>query len=150
MRGRERLTQLMEPVVSGLGYELVGIEFDGRLRILRIYIDSHQGITLDDCAKVSYQLSGVLDVEDPIHGRYQLEISSPGLDRPLFELAHFERFKGKLVRIQLFQPINGRRKFKARLLGLENERVLLQEGDETLQIPFDSIEKARLVPEFDS
>jgi ribosome maturation factor RimP len=150
MRGQERLASLIEPVVSGLGYELVGVEFDARQRILRVYIDKEQGITLDDCSRVSYQLSGVLDVEDPIAGRYQLEISSPGLDRPLFDLVHFERFKGELVRVQLFRPVNGRRKFKARLMGLDGETVLLQEGEEVLRIPFESIEKARLVPEFGS
>lgn len=149
MRAQERLIDLIEPVVGGLGYELVGVEFDGRQRVLRIYIDSPAGITLDDCSKVSYQVSGVLDVEDPIPGRYQLEISSPGLDRPLFALAHFERFKGEMARLQLARAIEGRRRFKARLLGVEGESVLLQDGEATFRIPYESIEKARLAPEFD-
>jgi ribosome maturation factor RimP len=150
MRAQERLIQLIEPVVSGLGYELVGVEFDGRQRLLRVYIDHPEGITLDDCSKVSYQVSGVLDVEDPIPGRYQLEISSPGLDRPLFAREHFERFKGEMVRLQLARAIGGRRRFKARLLGLDGEDVVLQDGEETFRIPYDSIEKARLSPEFDN
>ncbi|HYE35570.1 ribosome maturation factor RimP [Methylocaldum sp.] len=150
MRPQERLAGLIEPVVGGLGYELVGIEFDAHQRVLRVYIDNETGITLDDCSKVSYQLSGVLDVEDPIPGRYQLEISSPGLDRPLSKLEHFARFKGSLARLQLVRPIDGRRKFKARLAGVEGDCVLIQEGDETLRIPFESIEKARLAPEFGS
>lgn len=148
MRAQERLIDLIEPVVNGLAYELVGVEFDGRQRVLRIYIDNPAGITLDDCSKVSYQVSGVLDVEDPIPGRYQLEISSPGMDRPLFALAHFERFKGEMVRLQLVHAIEGRRRFKARLLGVEGESVLLQDGETTFRIPYESIEKARLAPEF--
>jgi ribosome maturation factor RimP len=148
MRAQERLIKLIEPVVGGLGYELVGVEFDSRQRILRVFIDSADGITLDDCSKVSYQLSGALDVEDPIPTRYQLEISSPGLDRPLFALEHFERFKGEMARLQLTQPLEGRRKFKARLMGVEGDCVLLQDGETALRIPYQSIEKARLAPEF--
>jgi ribosome maturation factor RimP len=149
MRAQERLIDLIEPVVMGLGYELVGVEFDGRQRVLRVYIDSVAGITLDDCSRVSNQVSGVLDVEDPIPGRYQLEISSPGLDRPLFSFAHFERFKGEMVRLQLLRPMEGRRRFKARLLGVDGDCVVLQDGEATLRIPYESIEKARLAPEFD-
>lgn len=150
MRARERLFELIEPVVTGLGYELVGVEFDGGQRVLRVYIDSESGITLDDCSRVSYQLGAVLDVEDPIPGRYQLEISSPGLDRPLFTLAHFERFKGEMARLQLARLVEGRRRFKARLLGVDGDCVVLQDGDATFRIPFESIEKARLAPEFDN
>ncbi|MGX2039804.1 ribosome maturation factor RimP [Methylocaldum sp. MU1018] len=150
MKPQDRLTGLIEPVVGGLGYELVGIEFDAHRRVLRVYIDNEAGITLDDCTRVSYQVSGVLDVEDPVPGRYQLEISSPGLDRPLSRLEHFERFKGSLARLQLVRPIDGRRKFKAYLAGVEDNCVLIQEGSEILRIPFESIEKARLAPEFGS
>lgn len=148
MRAQERLVAVIEPVVTGLGYELVGVEFDARQRVLRVFIDKEAGITLDDCSAVSYQLSGALDVEDPIEGRYQLEISSPGLDRPLFTLAHFQRFKGQLARLQLRLPIEGRRKFKARILDVEGNEVLLQDGETILRIPYESIDKARLAPEF--
>ncbi|MDD5036536.1 MAG: ribosome maturation factor RimP [Methylococcaceae bacterium] len=149
MKMPDKLTRLVEPVVTGMGYELVGIEFDSHQRILRVYIDCERGIVLDDCSKVSHQLSGLLDVEDPIPGKYQLEISSPGMDRPLFTLAHFERFKGVLVRLQLLRPIDGRRRFKARLLGVEGGRVLLQDGENQFEIPFESIDKARIAPEFE-
>lgn len=149
MKVPERLTRLVEPVVVGMGYELVGVEFDSRHRVLRVYIDSVSGITIDDCSRVSHQLSGVLDVEDPIPGDYQLEISSPGMDRPLFTPAHYERFKGSLARLQLLRPIEGRRKFKARLLGLQADKVLLQDGEMRFEIPFESIDRARLVPEFE-
>lgn len=144
----DRLTQLIEPVVAGLGYELVGIEFDSRARILRVYIDHQSGILLDDCSRVSYQLSGVLDVEDPIPGRYQLEISSPGLDRPLSKRADFERFLGSKVRLHLRPPIENRRRINGELAGINGDHVLIDADDGRLQIPFDAIEKARLVPQF--
>jgi ribosome maturation factor RimP len=145
----ERLTRLVEPVVAGLGYELVGVEFDSHQRVLRVYIDNEVGIVIDDCSRVSHQLSGVLDVEDPIPGNYQLEISSPGMDRPLFTPAHFQRFRGSLVRLQLLRPIGGRRRFKARLMGMEGDNVLLEEDDTAFAIPYESIDKARIVPEFE-
>ena len=145
----DRLTQLIEPVVAGLGYELVGIEFDSRVRVLRVYIDQETGIQVDDCSRVSYQVGGMLDVEDPIPGNYQLEISSPGLDRPLYTLAHFERFQGAQVRIHLRRPINERRRCRGRLVGIEGDEILVQDEGETLRIPFEAIEKARLVPEFE-
>ncbi len=149
MKARDGLVELLDPVVQGMGYELVGVEFDGHQRTLRVYIDRPEGITLDDCSAVSYQLSGVLDVEDPIPGRYQLEVSSPGMDRPLFTRAHFERFAGEVVRLQLNRPLDGRRRFKARLQGLEGDEILLQDEDKLIRIPYESIEKARLVPAFD-
>ena len=148
MRAHDRLLELLKPVVLGLGYELVGVEFDGHQRVLRIFIDKPEGITLEDCSKVSYQVSGVLDVEDPITGRYQLEISSPGMERPLFELEHFERFKGEQARVQLNRALDGRRRFKAVLLGVDGEEVLLQEDETVFRIPFEWIDKARLAPEF--
>lgn len=149
MKIPDRLTRLVEPVVVGMGYELVGVEFDSHQRILRVYIDSERGIMIDDCSKVSHQLSGLLDVEDPIPGNYQLEVSSPGMDRPLFTPAHFERFAGSLARLQLLRPIDGRRRFKARLRGLRDDKVVLQDGETEFEIPFDLIDKARIVPEFE-
>jgi ribosome maturation factor RimP len=148
MRVQQRLIDLIQPVVEGLGYELVGVEFDGRQRLLRVYIDSPEGIGLDDCTRVSNQVSGMLDVEDPISGHYQLEISSPGLDRPLFTLAHYRRFEGELARLHLARAIEGRRRFKARLAGTDGDTVLVDDGGLVLRIPFEAIEKARLAPEF--
>lgn len=150
MKMPDRLTGLVEPVVVGLGFELVGVEFDAHQRVLRVYIDCEGGVQVDDCSRVSHQLSGLLDVEDPIPGNYHLEISSPGLDRPLFKLEHFERFKGALARVQLIRPIDGRRRFKARLLGVEGNKVLLQEEESRFEIPFESIDRARVVPEFEN
>jgi ribosome maturation factor RimP len=150
MKMPDRLTRLVEPVVADLGFELVGVEFDTHQRILRVYIDCERGVVVDDCSKVSHQLSGLLDVEDPIPGNYHLEISSPGMDRPLFTPEHFERFQGALARIQLTRPIDGRRRFKGRLLGMAGDKVLLADGDERFELPFDSIDRARLVPEFEN
>ncbi|QXP83374.1 ribosome maturation factor RimP [Methylococcus sp. ANG] len=149
MRMPEHLQRLIEPVVTGLGYELAGIEFDARARILRVYIDHPDGIDLDDCSKVSYQLSGMLDVEDPIPGQYQLEISSPGLDRPLFAIEHFERFTGRQVRLQTVRSLDGQRRFKGRIAGVREGVIDIEDDNGLHAIPFDLIDKARLIPEFD-
>ena len=149
MQGRaEHVQRLLEPVVTGLGYELVGVELAQGAggSVLRVYIDSEEGITLDDCARVSHQVSGVLEVEDPVPGHYTLEVSSPGLDRPLFTPAHYERFTGEIVRLQLSRPLNGRRKFKGRLAAASDREIVLEQDGETVHIPFDCIERGRLVP----
>lgn len=143
-----KLTQLIEPVIEGLGYELWGCEYLPRRRqsLLRVYIDRHDGVTLDDCGRVSHQLSGVLDVEDPIGGAYILEVSSPGLDRLLLKADHFQRFSGHRVKIRLKWLIEGRRQFDARLRGVEGEQVLVDEQQTAYSIPLAAIERARLVP----
>lgn len=142
----DRLTKIIEPIVSGMGYECVGVEFlsRGKLSVLRVFIDSEHGIVVDDCAKVSHQLSGALDVEDPIRGQYQLEISSPGINRPLFKAADFDRFKDHLVEIELAQVQNGRRKYTGQLKGLRETWVMLEIDGEIQEIPFDQIRKAYL------
>lgn len=145
------LQRFLEPAIAGLGFELVGIEYhpSGGRSLLRVYIDSENGVTVDDCARVSYQVSGVLDVEDPIPGNYQLEISSPGLDRPLFRPRDYERFAGQLVSVRLLHPLNGRRKFKGRLEGLHDQDVVLELDDGvSVRLPLVDIEQAHLVPEF--
>ncbi|MCB1762082.1 MAG: ribosome maturation factor RimP [Gammaproteobacteria bacterium] len=146
----EKLTDLFAPVVEAMGYELVGVEYlnRGRGSLLRIYIDQPEGITLDDCSRVSHQISGILDVEDPIEENYNLEVSSPGLDRPLFGRRDFERFIGNRVMLKLRTKISGQRRFVGKLLGMEQEEILLAVGDETLRLPLDQIDKAKLVPEF--
>jgi ribosome maturation factor RimP len=144
------LRRMLAAVVETMGYELVGVEFHdhGDHALLRIYIDSETGIGLDDCQRVSHQLSGVLEVEDPITGRYTLEVSSPGLDRPLFEAAHFDRFAGSEVRIQLRELLDGRRKLVGRLLGMRDDNVAIMDSEgREWRVPLERIEKARLVPE---
>ena len=146
----QTLRQLLAAVVEAMGYELVGVEFHAHRdnSLLRVYIDSESGIGLDDCQRVSHQVSGVLDVENLIAGRYTLEVSSPGLDRPLFEAGHFSRFAGSEVRLQLREPLDGRRKLVGRLLGMRDDEVVIvdSEGREW-RAPLERIEKARLVPE---
>jgi len=141
---------LIEPIVEGLGYECVGIEYNPHPThgMLRIYIDSENGILLEDCTKVSHQLSGALDVEDPIQGEYQLEVSSPGADRPFFKLSQFQRFLGSTVLVSLFKPIDKRRKITGQIKAVEGETVLLQDGEQLLNIPFQAMSKARLVPDY--
>jgi ribosome maturation factor RimP len=146
-----QLGDMLEPGITSMGYELVGVEFQTGGKsggLLRVYIDSEAGISAEDCQKVSYQVSGVLDVEDPIPGHYTLEISSPGLDRMLFRKQDFERFAGQLIKLRTAYPIEGQRKFKGRLLGLQGENVVFEQDDMEICMPFDQIEQARLVPEY--
>lgn len=146
----QMLRRIVAATVEAMGYELVGVEFHPRSSnaLLRVYIDGENGITLDDCQRVSHQLSGVLDVEDPIAGPYTLEISSPGLDRPLFEAKHFVRFAGAVVRIQLREPLDGRRKLVGHLLGMRGDDVVIAGSDgQEWEVPLEGIEKARLVPQ---
>jgi len=152
---RRNLTQLwdlLEPVIAGLGYELVEIEYQPSLKhgILRIYIDQERGIGLEDCKQVSEQVSALLDVEDPITGHYDLEVSSPGLDRPLRKIEDYQRFTGEIARIRLGMPIGGQRNFKGRLAGVEDDAVRLDCENGQVTLPLASIEKARLVPDFDT
>ena len=149
-RPDDKLTGFARSVAEPMGYELVGVEFSqgGGRTVLRVYIDHERGITLDDCAAVSHQLSGVLDVEDPIAGNYELEVSSPGLDRPLFEAAHYERFRGHRARIRLAAKMEGQRNFEGVLAGVADGCILLEVGDEIRKLPLDGVESARLVPEF--
>lgn len=145
------LTALVESTVEPMGYEAVGVEYvqSGHgSAVLRVYIDHERGITLEDCEAVSRQLSSVLDVEDPVAGHYDLEVSSPGLDRPLFKAEHFERFGGERVRIRLFAKLNGRRRYDGVLAGVDGTTVLLDAEGERFELPFELIESARLVPEF--
>ncbi|KAF3982038.1 MAG: ribosome maturation factor RimP [Methylococcales symbiont of Hymedesmia sp. n. MRB-2018] len=147
----EHLVKLIEPTVKGLGYECVGIEFNPHPQhgLLKIYIDTENGIVLEDCTKVSHQLSGLLDVEDPISGNYQLEVSSPGADRPFFKMSQFEQFIGSVVTVNLFRPINKQRKITGLIDSVEDNIVYLQQANQLSEIPFQAMSKARLVPEFD-
>ncbi len=147
-RAPEKLHAMVEPVVTAMGYELVGVEFHRQpgSNLLRVYIDQPRGVSLDDCEAVSNQLSAMLDVEDPIKGRYTLEVSSPGLDRPLFVREHFERFAGQKVKIRLSIPREGRRNYTGMLQGVEDEVVIIVADGQELRLPLVEIEQARLVP----
>ena len=148
-RQHNELIELLEPVVTALGYEMLGIEYfkqrDGSM--LRLYIDNDAGITIDDCTRVNHQVIGVLDVHDPIKEKYFLEISSPGLDRPLFTLEQFQRFVGQKVKLKLREKIQERRKIAGVIKAVEETAVLVSEDDSEFLIPADAIDSAHLVPE---
>lgn len=149
MGNSEALTALLEPVVAGLGYELVGLEhLQGRgAGMLRIYIDHPAGITLEDCERVSRQVSAVLDVEDPIAGAYRLEVSSPGVDRPLFTPAQFASHRGERVRVQLRRLVAGRRRLTGSLVSVEESGIGVEEAGQLHEVSFEDIERAHLAPE---
>lgn len=154
---QERVQALLEPLVENLGYELVCLELlgAGHNALLRIYIDAPQGVDkgsdagigLGDCERVSREVSATLDVADLINDSYRLEVSSPGLDRPLVKPEHFQRFAGKAARIQMRAAIDGRRRFAGQLLGIEQDTVVMEVDGASFRLPLAQIEKARLVPE---
>ncbi len=146
----KRLADLVAPVVEALGYELWGLEYlsQGRHTTLRIYIDGPDGVNVDDCAAVSRQVSSVFDVEDPITGEYTLEVSSPGMDRPLFTKQQFENYVGEQVKIRLRMAYEGRKKFSGQLMAVEGDDVVVAIDDHEYLLPIDSIDKANVVPRF--
>ncbi len=144
------MTELFEPVIESMGYELVGVEFSGGSGhgTLRVYIDSENGVNLDDCAAISHQISGILDVEEPIRQAYDLEISSPGLNRPLFKLVDFERFAGRTAKIKLAIALDGRKNFRGELKGVADSRLVRIEVDgEQFELAYADIARANLVGE---
>ncbi|EGN76369.1 hypothetical protein A28LD_0107 [Idiomarina sp. A28L] len=146
----ERLTNMLDPAVAAAGFELVGVEFlRAKQSTLRVYIDHENGITVDDCADVSHQVSAVLDVEDPINTEYFLEVSSPGMERPLFKAAHYESFIGEEASVQLAVALESRRKFTAVISAVDNEVVTFTIGGDSFKVPVSTIKKAHLVPKFD-
>lgn len=148
---RDRLIELLEPVVNAIGYELVLLEYSPRdgSGMLRLFIDSQDGIGLDDCEKVSREVAATLDVEDVITQAYRLEISSPGLDRPLVKPEHFRRFKGEVAKIQTLAPVAGRRRFQGVLVDATEDQVSIETTEGVITLPLADIDKAKLVPNFD-
>ena len=147
-----KLTKLLKPLVEDLGYEFVGLEHQSNPKnpVLVIYIDRPEGIAVEDCERVSREVAALLDVEDPIPGQYSLEVSSPGLDRPLFTVEQFDRFSGELAQVTVFAPVGGRRKFKGQILGARGDEVLLNQDGNEVVLEFGNIAKARLVPDYDN
>lgn len=148
---KKALTELLQPLVEELGYEFVGLDYHSHPKnaVLRVYIDSEAGVGLDDCSRVSHEVAALLDVEDPISGHYNLEISSPGLDRPLFTPAQFQQFAGSDVKLNLFAPQSGRRKITGRIIDADDDHLKLSVDDEEMSIDFSNIAKANLVPDYD-
>lgn len=146
-----RLHKLLQPVVTDLGYELWHLESvgSGKNAVLRLYIDSPEGIDIEDCETVSREVSAMLDVTDEVNASYQLEVSSPGLDRPLATAGHFERFAGERARVNMFAPVAGQRKFKGRIRAVKGQVVELACDDAIFDLPVGDMAKARLDPVFD-
>ena len=146
---REQLIEMLETTVERLGFELADLELlEGTHGLLRLFIDNEAGISLEDCEAVSRQVSALLDVEDPISGDYSLEVSSPGLNRRLVKAEHFERFAGENVKVKLKRLFEGRRNYKAKLIGYEDPNVILQEGQQKFLVPLQEIDTARVVPKY--
>jgi len=143
----QKLTELLKPAVEETGKTLLGIEYlsAGNNSVLRLFIDHENGINVDDCAEVSRQVGALLDVEDPISSEYSLEVSSPGVDRPLFELAHFQEVIGETVNVKLSMPLNGRRKFKGPLVAIENDTLIIEVDSIDYELAISNVDKANLV-----
>lgn len=146
----DKLYDIITPAVASLGYILWGIEYlsQGKHSILRVYIDHENGISLDDCTQVSRQVSAVLDVADPIRGEYSLEVSSPGLDRPLFFLPQYKEYCGEKLKVRLRTSVNNHRKFTGVLQAVTGDTLQFAIDNELLDVAFSNIEKANVVPQF--
>jgi len=144
----DELAKLLEPTVEGLGYELSDLQakIGGQNGLLRLFIDKADGVSLEDCEKVSLAVSALLDVEDPLPGQYNLEVSSPGADRTLTKLAHFERFTGETVKVQMRFPIEGRRRFRGKLVSADEENIVVEVDGDSHTLARATIETARLAP----
>ncbi len=147
----EKVMGIAKPIIDSLGYELIDVEYlaGGNRAKLRLFIDKQGGVTLDDCEKASRYIGYALDVEDPMPTPYVLEVSSPGLDRPLKKPSDYERYKGRLVKIKTKMPVNNQMVFIGRLSGIINEKVEIKpDGEKALTISLDDIRLARLEVEF--
>ncbi|MFA6301897.1 MAG: ribosome maturation factor RimP [Legionella sp.] len=143
---QDELKDLLLPTVTSMGYELWGCEYlaQGKHSLLRIYIDKPEGISVDDCQAVSAQISALLDVEDPIPGNYSLEISSPGIPRPLFYAWQYERYIGEPVQLKTYKPVAGKRKFVGIIVSVSDGGLVLDRDNEREEILFSNIVKANL------
>lgn len=153
MAVQDELTRLLRSPIEALGFEFVGLEYlsNPKNRLVRVYIDRDpDGISVDDCAEVSREVSAVLDVEDPVSGQYSLEVSSPGVERPLFVAEHYRQFAGERAVIHLFGPINGRRKLTGSLIGFDSDQVAIEVDGTRFDVPLDSIRRANLKPDMDA
>ncbi|MCJ8348082.1 ribosome maturation factor RimP [Moritella sp.] len=147
----QTLTDLLEPTVEMLGFELVGIEFTraGKHSTLLVYIDHENGIFVDDCSKVSHQLSAIMDVEDPISTEYFLEVSSPGMERPLFKVAHYQEYCGSEIKALLRMAVNGRRKLRGVIKSVDGDMITVTIDGKDEVLAHANFQKANIVPKFD-
>lgn len=149
---KDELKDLIAPVVESMGFIFWGLEFlgQGKHSRLRLFIDHEDGINVDQCAEVSRQVSSIMDVEDPISQEYTLEVSSPGMDRPLFELEQFNAYQGHVIQVRLHSPFEGKRKYKGLIKGVEERDVVIEADGYEILLPIEIIDKANVVPQFDS
>jgi len=144
------IEELLLPGAEALGLELVAVELSGGdTSIVRIYIDTPNGVTVEDCAKASRQFSAILDVEDPISNKYTLEVSSPGMDRPLAKLQHFQAVVGQDVKIKMTTLVNGRRRFTGELIEATEEFAVVEVDGEQSELPYSDMDRARVIPVYD-
>ena len=144
------IEELLVPGAETLGYELVAVELSGGdTSIVRVYIDTPNGITVDDCTKASRQFSAILDVEDPISNKYTLEVSSPGMDRPLAKPVHFKAVVGQDVKVKMATLVNGRRRFTGELVEATEEFAVVEVDGEQSELPYSDMDRARLIPVYD-
>ena len=149
----DRLQTLLEPVINDLGYELIGVEYlsNPKNRVVRVYVDHESdGVGLEDCERVSREVSALMDVEEPVPGQYTLEVSSPGVERPLFTGAHFARFVGETAAVQLAVPLNNRRRFKGVILRADDASVVLSVDGEEVELAVADLAKAHLAPDLEA
>lgn len=141
-----QLEELLDADISGMGYELVGCVLmqQGHGTLLRIYVDKPGGVTVDDCTKVTRHVNSILDVEDPIKGHYTLEVSSPGLERPLFKPLHYQRVLGKRIKVKLHAPRDNRRNMSGILQMADAENIVLIVDDVAIELPYHDIDKAHV------
>jgi ribosome maturation factor RimP len=146
-----KLNELLQPLVQDLGYEFVGLEYHNNPKhsVLRIYIDQENGVGIEDCERVSREVAALLDVKDPIRSQYNLEVSSPGLDRPLFTTAHYREFVGQLAQVNVFAPVDGRRKFSGPILSADEKSVTLSQDGTEVTLDIENVVKAKLIPDYE-
>jgi ribosome maturation factor RimP len=145
----DELAALLEPAIERLGYELSDLELrlGGKGGLVRVFIDRPEGIGLADCERVSQAVSALLDVEDPVPGNYDLEVSSPGLNRKLTKIEHFQRFTGQIVKVTTRFPVEGRRRFRGKLLSVDETEIVVEVDGQKHSLALATIDTARLVPE---
>jgi ribosome maturation factor RimP len=153
MAVQDELKALIGPAIESMGFEFVGVEYHSnpKNRLVRIFIDkAPDGVSIDDCAEVSREVSAVLDVEDPVSGQYSLEVSSPGVERPLFELEHYAAFEGQDAVVHLHAPHEGRRKFTGVLRGVGESDIAIEVDGTLVRLPFDAIRRGHIKPDWDA
>jgi len=145
-----QLQELIAPTVIDMGFEFWGLEYQTQSgsSLLRVFIESPDGISVDNCAQVSRQLSLMLDVEDPVKSEYRLEVSSPGMARPFFTLDQYQRHIGFNVKVKLRFAFEGRKQFKGVLTAVENDELVIRDGEDEYSLPFEGVEKGTMLPEF--